>query len=92
MDPGPTTTSDHLPIILKVTSNPLLKGLNTSRYDFRLANWDGFNENRQSKPAANLKAKTVEEAKEEVQKWYSDAEAAPEQHVPRTNYRTEPHP
>ena len=42
-EPGPPTTSDHIPIVYNISANPIQIPIR-ERFSFRLANWEGYRE------------------------------------------------
>jgi len=88
--PGNITTSDHLPIILELSTNPILIPT-TPRFDHK-ANWDRFRELLQAKPGNDLNGKPILDIDLETERWYDDLIEAKEACIPKTAYRTARHP
>ena len=87
---GDITTSDHLPIIATISTNPILIPI-TPRERQTHANWEGFKDALSDTTTPDLDGKPVAEIDTQLQQWYTDIQNARRDHIPTTTYRTQPH-
>ena len=89
---GPMTTSDHVAVILNLSTSPLQyeKMVN---YNTKKANWELFVEalNRNENNETDLQGKDLEEVDNELEKWTQTIIKSMEETVPKTKYSTMPH-
>ena len=93
---GDLTTSDHLPIILTLSSSPIYVAT-PLRHDLKHANWDLFKDNITTQldtgypdPEPELKNKNYIDDK--LQWWFDVIQQAKNATIPVTGGRTLPHP
>ncbi len=68
-EPGDITTSDHLPVIFKLSTIPFIKE-KQKVYKTNIADWDIFQYKLDSQiNVTNLDCKTVEQIKNEIMSW-----------------------
>ena len=91
---GPLTTSDHIPLEVKITSRPILiKG--SKKFNLKKANWNNFkNMLRQSATEFQLEnqAQDKEQLDENLTKWHNQMELAMNSTIPQKEFITLPHP
>ena len=88
---GPATTSDHLPIIITLSTKPIQMPCNP-RYNYKEANWEQYKEKVSNKlqEERNIEEATLEEIDEELDRWYTAVEEGMESAIPKTT-RTSNH-
>ena len=89
--PGPMTASDHLPIVLTVSTDPILIPIKP-RPSYKQADWDGYSHTLSNHPTIDLQNKTlldIDNAIETVTKQIQDAS---KQFIPTVHYRPIPYP
>ena len=89
---GDITTSDHMPIITRISTNPIQIPA-PQRRNYNRANWEGFKTTLHNTPdppplAPNTPTSTIDTL---VDTWYTDIQAAVDEHIPMTSHRTLPH-
>lgn len=91
--PGPLTTSDHIPIILDISSSPILIPSSTT-LAYHRTNWDAFQNDeilQMNDLPVNSHA-TLEEIDDALEDWVTSVKEAMDRHVPKTKYRQIPSP
>ena len=90
---GPISTSDHLPIVATISTNPLLIDTAIYRDNVNRADWEGMQRQLQSLPVTtNLRDATLQEIDQEVDKWYADLLNAKDRFIPKSRYKRQPCP
>lgn len=91
--PGPLTTSDHIPIILDISTSPILTPTQPF-LAFHKTDWDAFKQDEalNMTDLPDISQATLEEIDEALNTWMSTTKTTAERHIPRTTYRLEPHP
>ena len=89
--PGSITTSDHLPVIMKISTSPIQTPV-PPRYNLKHANWEAFQADLTNTPAISLHRKPAIEINAHMENWFSTVTTAMEKHIPRTRHKTLPHP
>ena len=91
---GPASTSDHVPLIIKVSGKPIvIKG--KEKYKIKKANWNKFKEHLEE---ASTKMKIANRdvnkkyIDENLEKWHKAVTSAMDIAIPRSEYKTLPHP
>lgn len=88
--PGPLTPSDHIPIIMKISANPIQ--LPTSkRLNMKKANWEKFRKTLEEAEVPNVEGKCIEEIDYSLRKFHTNVKDAIEKHIPKTTYKTIPY-
>ena len=87
---GPQATSDHLPIIAKISVN-LIQIPIKPRYSFKKANWEEFKKELSPHQQGPLQNKTAIEIDTEIDKLYSAIGTVKRKHVPIIRYKVLPH-
>lgn len=91
--PGPLTTSDHIPIILDISTSPILTPSQPFQA-FHRTDWDAFklDEDLDMSDQPDLSQATLEEIDAALNTWMTTIKTTAERHIPRMTYRLEPHP
>ena len=89
---GDISTSDHLPIIVRISTNPI-QVPTPHRRNFNRANWDGFKQQLLETPPPpptpdHPPTHLVDTLTEQ---WYTDIQAAVDANIPTTTHRTLPY-
>ena len=73
LKPGPLTTSDHLPIVATISTNPILIETAITRDQYHKADWEVMQNHLQALPVTtNLRHASLNEIEQEVDAWYTD--------------------
>ncbi|XP_063613809.1 uncharacterized protein LOC134787049 [Penaeus indicus] len=86
---GEITTSDHLPIIATLSTNPIMVPT-LPRENYRNADWDSFKEALSHTNTPDLQGCPTSDIDNSVESWYSDINRARQRHIPKTTHRTIP--
>ena len=89
---GDISTSDHLPIITRISTNPI-QIPSPPRRNFHRANWEGFKQallDIPTPPPLPLDAPT-HLIDTYTERWYQDMQTAIDTHIPTSTHRTLPH-
>lgn len=89
--PGKITTSDHLPIIMRMAASPI-QIPTKPRYNLRRANWDAFKTELTNTEAPELDHMPAANIEPAILGWFSSIKSAMDNHIPKTSYVTLPHP
>ncbi|XP_042858894.1 uncharacterized protein LOC122245014 [Penaeus japonicus] len=89
--PGNLTTGDHIPVIMDITTNPILIPT-TPRPDYSNADWSKYKELLRDKPPIQLDGKPATEINKEMDKWLQDVLNTKRTCIPNKSFRTAPHP
>lgn len=89
--PGSLTTSDHLPVIMEISTNPILIPT-TPRSDYKNADWDKYKEIFENKLSYDLDVKPSAETDLETNNWFQDILEAKEASILVKTHRTTPYP
>ena len=93
MEPGPLSTSDHIPIVATISTNPIITETVIERDDYSRADWEGLQTYLQNLPRpTNLRLASIEEIEEELNKWFTDVCNAKDQFVPKVRHKKLPCP
>ena len=94
MAPGPLTSSDHVPVILTLSTNPI--AIPTApRHDYANANWDDFKTatiQHLADHPLQLNGRPLEDIDAAITHWYQAVEAGKTAAIPRKRFRVVPHP
>lgn len=90
MEQGPLTSSDNLPIILKLSTFPM-QIKSTPGYKMSAANWEGYRVYLENYEVLDLQNKTLEDTDDEIIKFHEKIQEAADLYIPKTSYRTQPH-
>ena len=91
ISPGNLTSSDHLPIRMVVSTNPILVPTATSPC-YKRADWDSFKEVLQAKPTVELNGRPRGDIDRETERWMADILEARRLCIPERSVRAIPHP
>ena len=86
---GPLTSSDHIPIIARISGNPIQIPIKP-RYQFDRADWDGFQQELENVLPPDLNFKTSQEIDEHLELWTKKIKDATENNVPVLTHRIIP--
>ncbi len=87
LEPGNVTSSDHLPIILKISTKPFYHKQKET-YQFHKADWDYFKNILENNiEVTTLNNYTPAQIENEVNKWLITVKTAMEKSIPRSTYR-----
>ena len=86
-EPGDITTSDHLPIIFKLSTKPFIKE-KPKVYNLNKADWDVFKQHLNSRiNVTNLENTTTEQLENATLSWIQTIKNAMEVAIPKSNYQ-----
>ena len=89
LTPGPCTPSDHIPIIAKITANPIQIQIKP-RLQYAKADWNAYKTDLENTPSINLHGATTQQIDETLNKLTENIKKASRQHIPVINYRIPP--
>lgn len=91
---GPLTTSDHLPVILKLSTKAILVPT-PPRHNLKQANWDLFQESLIDMMAAHQEPDGIIKNREyidsKIETWYQFIRTARDRHIPIAHFTPLPH-
>lgn len=87
---GPITPSDHIPIIMTISTSPIQIPIK-ERYQMSKANWEGFKKDMEQYNVPNLNNKDIEEIDTELEEFHKRIVKAMENNIPRTEFKTLPY-
>lgn len=90
ISPGPLTTSDHLPLVIRMSTSPLQVPV-PPRLNFHNANWENFATQLSSFTIPNLDRQPRQKIDEQLDRWFTAVQAAMDNNIPVTTFRTLPH-
>lgn len=91
VNPGPLTSSDHIPVIIKISSSPIQIPV-TPRHDYKNANWDNFKAELATQNIPEMNGQPVEEIDSTLKRWFEAVKTAMTNNIPKIRHRTLPHP
>lgn len=86
MSPGQPCGSDHLPVILRISSSPISVPSPT-HYQYNRANWNAFKEELNSFVPTPLEGAHHTILDDEVERVHAAIQHAAETHIPKTNHK-----
>ena len=89
LTPGPSTTSDHIPIVAKITANPIQIPIKP-RPHYARANWDRYKDDLENFTTPNLENATPDQIDQAASDWASKIKLASDTHIPLLKYRVVP--
>ena len=89
MEAGPLTTSDHIPIILKITGNPIQIPIKP-RFQFNKGNWEDYKAELENIVPPDLNGVSCQEIDNHLDSWTEKVQAATEKSVPVLTHRITP--
>ena len=87
LEPGPQTTSDHVPLVVKVSTNPIAIPIEP-RKQFTHANWTNYREELQQHPPISLTS--TDQIDIETTTWMEQVKDAADHSIPDTRNRVLP--
>lgn len=87
---GPITTSDHVPIIMTISTSPIQIPIN-ERFQIHKANWEGFKKDIEKLHNPNLNNKIIDEIDTELDTFHKTVTTAMKNNIPKIKYKTLPH-
>lgn len=87
---GPITSSDHIPIVMKLSTSPIQIPIK-ERYVMNQANWLGFKYDVEQLRTYNLHNKNIEDIDNELENLHDVITKAMKRNIPRTKYKTLTH-
>lgn len=91
IQPGPITTSDHLPIIITVSAAPIQVPI-TPVFNKKQANWDNFKSDLINFQPHFMDGQPLNVIDTELQNWFMAVERAMGNNIPLKRYKTLPGP
>lgn len=92
VEPGPLTSSDHIPIVLTVSCSPIAVPAPRRRVYAR-ADWAGYTaELEQSTQTLVLDGQSTDAIEPALDAWYASIDDAKSHHIPMADVRYLPHP
>lgn len=89
LTPGPLTPSDHIPIVMKLSVNPIQVPIR-KRLNMKRANWEKFREELENTEVPILEEEPIEKIDNALRKFHTNIKNAMENHIPKTTYKTLP--
>lgn len=90
ISPGPLTTSDHIPVMIKISASPIQIPV-PSRYNYRNADWEGLERELTNFTTPELDGQPVDAIDEQLEKWFDAVRRAMDNNIPKIHHRTIPH-
>ena len=87
--PGPQTSSDHIPVVMRISNN-LIQIPIMPRRQYTKADWEGFKEHLESIPSNTTDALTTQELDLAATQWNNQVKEAIDKYVPTITSRTIP--
>ena len=89
LEPGPVTSSDHIPIVAKITANPILIPIQP-RIQIAKANWSGYANELSQHEIPHLENVTTAEIDAQLDSWTNKVQEASRKHIPTIDFRITP--
>lgn len=89
--PGPLTTSDHVPIVMKVSTSPIQVPI-PPRYNYSQANWERFEHELSTFTIDNLDHQPTGHIDVQLNRWFLAIAKAMDNNIPKIQHRILPHP
>ena len=89
LEEGPLTSSDHIPIIAKISANPIQIPIKP-RFQFDKANWQEYQAELNNIVPPDMNAKNTDDIDEHLESWTKKIQDATKKHVPLLSYRIVP--
>jgi len=87
--PGPLTPSDHIPIITKISTNPIQIAIKPRRC-FHKTDWDNYRQELENTDTDVAQHNTKTDIDRHLDSWTDAVKNATEKHIPTISYRTIP--
>ena len=92
IEPGPPTSSDHVPVLLTISVNPIITRTDP-RFCYKDADWNKFKDCiARDLPLPDLDGEPVGRIDEAVETFYDAINRAKEEAIPKKTYRVNPAP
>ena len=93
ISPGPLTTSDHIPIIIDISTSPILTPT-APRPHYRSTDWEAFKTDPllSMTDETDISRGTLLDIDKAVETWTSKVQTAMTTHIPTKSYRLQPAP
>ena len=91
---GNLTSSDHWPVILALSTKPIIVE-QQPRYNFKRANWENFKADLELQAATIINDNVVKDKNyidEKFRKWFNVIHTARDNNIPMTTFQILPHP
>lgn len=87
---GPLTPSDHIPLIMILSTSPIQIPI-SKKFHMNKANWDGFKKDVDRLIVPDLNNKYIEEIDNALEHFHRIITTAMENNIPKTNFKILPH-
>ena len=91
IQPGPLTTSDHLPIVLTLSTSPIQIPRKHTKLDMRHADWIGYRQDLLTYEIPDFQNMELHHIDNEINQLHETIKTTANKHIPKTSYRTLPH-
>lgn len=88
---GPLTSSDHLPIIITISTSPIQINI-PPKYNYSNANWESFIHELENFSIPDLNGRSTEQIDNILKTWFDAVKTSMENNIPVMRYRTLVHP
>lgn len=88
--PGPLTSSDHIPVVIKVSASPIQIPV-PPRYAYNRANWEKFQQDLTTFTIPDLNNQLTAAIDTHLERWFSAVIKAMDDNIPKVHHRTIPH-
>ena len=91
--PGPLTSSDHIPLILDISSSSILTSI-PKTFSFHRTNWDSSktDDDLQMTGTPDIAHATLEDIDEALETWMTTVKTTADRHISKTSCRLQPAP
>ena len=89
LEPGPITTSDHIPIIATISTSPIQIKIKP-RKQYHKADWESYQQTLRTVQTPNIPTPTLEDIDTNITTWTKHIQHATEKHIPTLKYRIVP--
>ena len=87
--PGPLSGSDHIPITLHISNNPILIPTQEPRYQYKNADWESFSQTlAEQNYTLNLEQQPTESIETTWNNLFDTIKTAANTHIPKHTYKT----
>ena len=87
---GPLTGSDHLPVVLTLSTSPIQIPRRQTRLDMKKADWTSYRHDLLDHPIPDLQNMQIHKIDEEIDKLHNNIITAVNKNIPKSSYRTLP--
>ena len=89
LTPGPVSSSDHIPMVAKITTSPIQIPIRP-RPQFSRADWDSYKTELQNHRVPNLVNATTQQIDKALEDWSEHIMKASDEHIPKLTHRIIP--